>query len=107
MLPGLLPEETGETGPWIKLSKGLVDVSIDENRGRVMGPANSGDSSSPRRSDGNKASARGLIWGLLKDVSMSERMISGGSDRPGRVIPLLMLKNELGGKVGELVEGGL
>jgi hypothetical protein len=44
----------------------------------------------------------------LNEASTSERIISGGSERPGMVIPLLILKNaELGGKVGEFVEGGL
>lgn len=72
------------------------------NRGRVIGLGKSASSSSPRRSDGNKASARGLICGLLKVTSESERMTSGGSDKPGSAMPLLMLKKaELGGKVGE------
>lgn len=105
MLPGLLPDETGDTGPWPKPSRGVCAESKVENRGRVTGRGNSGDSSSPRRSDGSKASARGLICGLLNAASISERIISGGSERPGSVIPLLILK--MGGNVGELVVGGL
>jgi hypothetical protein len=71
-----------------------------------MGPERSVDSSSPRRSDGSKASARGLIGG-------NETSDSAGiaSDRPGgpeKVMPLVILKNAvLGANVGELFDGGL
>jgi hypothetical protein len=68
-----------------------------------MGSGRSVDSSSPRRSDGSKASARGLIGG--NETSISAGIDSDRSWGPAKVMPLVILKKAvLGANVGELFE---
>ena len=97
MLGGLLFEDSGEREPGSKFSKGAAEGSKLGNR-LLDGRVGDEDSSSPRRSEGSSASARGLIGGF----PLSVRNESDGSLGSGIVMPLLMLKKAgPGGKVGD------
>lgn len=106
ILVGSLPDESGEGELGRNPSKGTVGatevgtVGIEVGKGVISESSPILCSSSPRRSEGSNASARGLIGGF--SISVRTGLVS--SVGSGMVIPLLMLKKAGPDvKVGEFV----